>query len=422
MHTIWLDEAEKRMFLIASCMILFAIMLAFFNMKITGMMIGGENTILLTVLPSENSCMMFYVKPSQSVVEGTTISFVIYCENCGSTKTRGTTKITIIDENNNTIYSAASLEYELDHNSYHKFTSEWYATTVGKYTAEAYCMIGNETINTRIKKIEVFPKPVPGELQPGVVPTPPQKPGIEIRTQEGINASQASKIPLLIGIVNTGNVALHNILLNLSVDEDLRVVSITPTIVSKLKVGEEALYVAVLEISPEAELGEHRIIVHAVADEITANKSIIVNVSFNSLKEKAEQMIEYYTKILLKLEEEVNGSASAGYDVSKARYWLDKGFRDLKAAKKLYELWMYEEAINKLDDVNEDIRNAVDELSKAKAAPKLPEEIILPAWLPKILVYVVLLLVSAVVMIMIALVKRRKRYIVHHRFVPVRKW
>ncbi len=420
-HPIWIDRTEKNLFYVALALLLSAMFLALINAQLSGMVIKRDaNTIYFSLLPKDVSCITFLLGPSTNVLEGTTVNFVIYCENCGNKVSRGTTQLVLKNDAGIVIYEAKSLEYELKMGETHKFTSAWYAQPAGEYVAEAYCFLG-DSVKKRAKRIRVYIPP-PKEEVYAPVPALPKKAEIKIVSPPFINVSQSSKIPVLVEVKNTGNININNLMLTARSDEDIRIVSVTPPVVEKLDITKSALFVLLLEISQEADTGNHTLYIDAISDEANASAQITLQVSINTLKEKAKNMIEYYEAVLEKLEDEINQTAEEGKNVSDARFWLEKCWKDLNTAKKLYDIWMYKEAINKLGDVNEDIRRAVEELMRARAVTPPPQKIELPAWLPKLLAYIILVLVSAVALIIIALMHRRKKYIMHYRFVPVKRW
>ena len=217
--------------------------------------------------------------------------------------------------------------------------------------------------------------------------------------------TEGEEFYFFVDVLNTGNVNLHNVTLNFpSFPFIFRVVY--PWEVAILAPGEETSFVVMIRIPLKTKEGLYNISFNVSSAEISKAFEISVNIANLTQKELVEKLIEKYSRTLLKLKEEIDILKEEGKNTSYVERLLDEVNLELKGAKELFDLGMYEESLEKIENVKKLIGEIAIEISRLKMI-KIPKKVVVPAYIPYLLILIIVILGVVAACLMW---KLRKRY------------
>ena len=346
------------------------------------------------------------------------IKITLICENLGSYEYDGYSQVKVFDPNGDMIYSVKSEEYSILPSWFNQYVILWNVDSypAGTYSIEGTCFHPNGSISDS-KNFDILGIAL-GATTEGVEKAAPPSlpapaPDMVLDYPPFLNLTQAVDYPIVITVKNTGGVPLHNIIVELESDDFKTEISY-PVLINVLEPGESKLVVGLIRVSPEQGPGKYTIDVLARSDEKSVFGTIEVQVVELEIKEKAKELLDYYDSLIEQVKEEMERiEREEKKNVTKARSVLDEARQEWYAAKKLFELRQYQDSIDQLYIVKEEIKESIVELAKAPPIEG-PEEVRVPAWLTEIVLYLMTTLILFVWFLII--LKRRREKSRFRRF------
>jgi len=360
--------------------------------KIFSTIITGLVTIALSIATKFEITLEFLDMPNQ-VVQLTTTNVRVGLWNSGSRRVNETVvQLEVRDMNNNTASITEKTVLNISIDERREVIVPWYANpSPGLYTMYVKALYDNESSNEIVKNFTILSPPVIPE-KPPIIPTPgvARIANISVSYPPRLNLTQDAEYIVLIKIWNNGNVEIHNLTLKLE-SSFIEVEVLYPDIVSVLEVDESVIFTTKLIVPANLEPGEYKIYWFVSSEEVDKAGEIIGVVRVLDIREKAKELLAYYTSLLERLEDEIDATEEEGKNVTLARNALKEARTELDIAKELFKIGLYSESINQLELVREKIIESVRFLVLAEPIPGV---IVIPA-LPAIpcLIWVIILII-----------------------------
>jgi len=397
-------EERIRKILISLLLILILILIPFFK-RITGLM-HDILTISLNIGTSIKSCI--YLLNPERIEKDTVANFTLYCRNCGSVDYTGRSEL-VIKQGERYIFSIMSEPYELKVNDEKFFGIGWLASyPTGEYQLVGRCY-QDGTYEEVIREFTIFVPPAPS---PPPAPPPKIPPSVEkianftVEYPKTLNLTQATEYVVIFKVTNTGNVDLTNLTLSFNTT-DFKIEVIYPRMVT-LNPEDSIIFTVKLFVPPELKPGNYTINWDVSSTEFSKSGTILARVKVLEIKEKAKELLAYYSSLIDKLEAEIAELEKEGKDTTLAKSLLDEARVGLNAAKELFKLMMYEECIEKLEDVRDTIKRLAIEIARLKMLPK-PAPVVMPIWISPLFILLLILIILIIVVAVILLTRRRRR-------------
>jgi hypothetical protein len=187
---------------------------------------------------------------------------------------------------------------------------------------------------------------------------------LEVEYPQRLNLTQDSEYTILIKATNVGDLTLHNISLEL-VSEDLQVTIINPEAVDLLDPDSAIIYIVRARVPVDLGPGSYRMSWKISSDELQRVGIINVDVLQLSDKERAKQLIDYYSGLIDTVQDEIDRVREIK-NVTGAEVLLNEAREELNAAKDLYRIGLYTGALEQLEMVRNKVEDAIIALSKAE--------------------------------------------------------
>jgi len=169
-----------------------------------------------------------------------------------------------------------------------------------------------------------------------------------------------------------------------------------------LKPGSSEIFMYEIKAPENASLGIYDAQLKISSKEIKAIKDFKINVTENALKSRIAELLDYYSKSLNSLYE----SAAAKENATDAIAFLEKAKEELNQARNLFDLGLYKESEEKIQEAKVNIINAALLLEKKSYRPAKSNIDLKPF----IFAAVGLAALSFAFIVARLLLKRRKRY------------
>ncbi len=365
--------------------------------KIFSTIITGLVTIALSVASKFEITLEFLDMPNQ-VVQLTTTNVRVGLWNSGSRRVNETVvQLEVRDMSNNTASITEKTVLNLSTDERREVIVPWYASpSPGRYTMYVRGLYDNESSNEIVKNFTILSPPVVPE-EPTIIPTPggARIANISVSYPPRLNLTQDAEYIVIIKVENNGNLEIHNLTLELESDY-IQAEVVYPGIVSLLEVDESVLFTTRLIVPANLELGEYKIYWFVSSEEVDKAGDIIGEVRVLDIREKAKELIAYYTSLLERLEDEIDAVKEEGKNVTLARNSLKEARTELDIAKELFKIGLYSESINQLELVREKIIESVRFLVLAEPIPGL---FVIPALpvIPCLIWIIILIIVDSVI-------------------------
>ena len=174
-----------------------------------------------------------------------------------------------------------------------------------------------------------------------------------------LTQGQSTLIPIFVNAI--GNTSLMNIkFLGTMVDLPFNV---SPQVISILNPGSKGIFLIDLNIPIDADLTTYTLHFDIVASTARKTGNIRIEVRALPLIDQINQTIQNYQYLIRRIKQEIERARIEGKNVTIPEYFILLAENDLNNAISLYNDNRYEEALNKLDQVKNNIINAVLELS-----------------------------------------------------------
>jgi len=378
-------------------------------------------SLFLSTAPLDDICVYpIEVPPPTVYIRGQfTVKFEIL--NCGSTKLDTITEevgIADSDGNYKTLANVTTF-YDVNPSQRKLFIYSWtpYSSPgINYFFLKVY--YGNSYKQYNYSFYVLRPPDIPAEKAPieGISGLEGEiKPGfyLDLSFNKMINLTQGESYILLIKATNIGDKDLHNIYIRF-LSNDLQTRIIYPNLVDVLTPTESAIFIGELIVPEDTPSGQYNVVIEGFSKEISTSGNITVNVQVLAIKEKAKELILYYSQIIDDLDKEIKIQEKEK-NVTEAKQFLEEAKKELDAAKEFYKMGWYREVINQIEKVKEKVNQVVLALGEAKAWSK--KVIKLPA-IP--FVYLLLVLLSVVFSIIIFFIFKKRRE--DREFVNIKKW
>jgi len=365
--------------------------------KIFSTIITGLVSIALSIAPEIGISLEFLDMPT-SIVYNSYSVIRVGLHNYGSLDVNESTlRLETRTHNNLTIYIVDEQVYNLSIGERRTVTVSWYASPEpGSYKMYVYSIFDNETSNVIYSNFTILPIPVTPPRVPRIPPYEVIKIlNISVIYPPRLNLTQDAEYIVLIKVINTGDLDVHNLSLKLESTGILTEV-ILPEMQSVLKPGSSIIFTASLKVPKELKPGNYTIDWLVYSDEINKTGKIIGEVRILDIKEKAEELLLYYTDLLDLIEEEIDAAEKEEKNVTIVRELFKDASKELEVAKELFRLTLYSSCIEHLEVVRIKIVEVVRALIYAEPIKK---PILLPAFpmMPCLVWAIMLILINSIV-------------------------
>jgi hypothetical protein len=286
----------------------------------------------------------------------------------------------------------------------------------GEYSAFIKAYFVNESSNIAnwtFVVTSIIPKPPLG-LPKGPLSPSPANPNISVEYPSKINVTQDTTYTLIIKVTNNGDVSLHNLGLTLS-SSDMTSRVIYPLSVPEIYVSESEIFVSEISVPLEIDPGIYFVEWVVSSDEIIKRDRIEVEVIELPIRDRARELIVYYTDLITKVEKEIKNVENEK-NVTIARDLLEEAKTELNIAKDFFRLGLYQETLDQIGKVKTKINECVIALGKAESLLKAPI-IRMPALFQPI--YLLIIIVVVLISIMFFLIKQKRG---QHKLIGFERW
>ncbi|MBU5690084.1 MAG: hypothetical protein QXM68_03725 [Candidatus Aenigmatarchaeota archaeon] len=405
----------KRIVFLIILIVLVALVKIFFN-KITGL-ISDVVEIFLSNSAYDDVCVYVIKSPEQIVMQRSQINMTLEIVNCGSTTLDIWQEIDVLNEDGFYIAKFNQTKYSyVNPGSRNVFIFSWIMNSPGvhfiiakTYFADKYKQHNFSVLVTRAP--ETIPEKFPVNQLSGISQFSPGY-KIDVEFQKNINITQDQEYVVPIKISNFGDSDLTGIYaILISKDLDARI--IYPEKVDILKPGETSIFVGIIKAPLWLPEGEYKVDVKAVSNQIKFNDTINVRVNVLSLKEKAKELLNYYSDLIKKLENEIN-IIEKEKNVTIAKQYLDEAKKSIDDAKDYYKLGWFKECIEQIDIVKDNIEKTIIEISKAE---KYSKKIQLPTVSYN---YLIIFFITTALALLLFIIYKKKRK--ERELIPIKRW
>ncbi len=239
-----------------------------------------------------------------------------------------------------------------------------------------------------------------GWTPPTLIDVAAQPLNITLEYQERVELYPGQNILTRIRVKNTGNETLHEVNFHISAPEVLET-DVSPKGVYYLDRNESVLFLLDVDTEPDIPIGEYPIDFEIVTREIKRAGTItVVVVPYNiTLEEEVRRRILNYEYLITELEIDILEAYLKGIDTALAEQSLDFARINLEGARNYFELKDFEAAMEKLDEVKENLKDCVFILAQSSFLIFVPA--FSPMW--------ILIIAVAIGLIFLFMLKRRKR-------------
>ncbi|MEM5878246.1 MAG: hypothetical protein QXF12_05200 [Candidatus Aenigmatarchaeota archaeon] len=405
---------KKTFFLIA--LLLLSIIVKIFYSKITGFVTDVVD-IFLSNAEYDDVCVYVLKSPEQIVMQRGQINMTMEIVNCGSTTIDIWQEVGILYEDgfymakfNHTKYS------QVKPGQRNVFMFSWIMNSPGinyiitkTYYADKYHQHNFSVLVTRApeKPIESYPV---SQLS-GISPFAPGYKMV-VEFQKNINITQDEEYILPIKISNFGDSDLSNIYVVLT-SRDLESRMIYPGNVDVLKPGESTIFIGMIKAPLWLPEGNYKVNIDVVSSNTKFNDTLNVRVDALTLKEKAKELISYYSNLIDQLENEIN-LIEKEKNVTIARGYLNEAKKALEDAKDYYKLGWFKDSIDQMNVVKDKIEKTIIAISKAEKYPKIIE-------VPSISYnYLIVFLLAAFISLILFIIYRKRKK--ERELMPIKRW
>lgn len=406
---------EKKIIFLILLISLLIIIKIFYN-KITGFVTDIAD-IFLSNAAYDDVCVYVLKPPEQIVMQREQINMTMEIVNCGSTTIDIWQEVGVLNEDG--FYTA-----KFNHTKYsyvkpgqrNVFLFSWAMNSPGvnyiitkTYFGDKYHQYNFSVLVTRPPETPIESLPV-SQLS-GISPfSPGYKMVVEF--QKNINITQDDEYILPIKISNFGDSDLSNIYVVLT-SRDLEARTIYPGSIDILKPGESIIFIGRIKAPVWIPEGDYKVNIDVISNNVKFNDTINVKVNVLNLKEKAKELIGYYSNMIEQLENEIN-LIEKEKNVTIAKEYLNDAKKALEDAKDYYKLGWFKDSIDQIDVVKDKIEKTIIAISKAE---KYPKTIQMPAIGYNYLI--ILLLTALVSLILFIIYKKTKR---EKELLPIKRW
>jgi hypothetical protein len=265
----------------------------------------------------------------------------------------------------------------------------------------------------------IFPNTTPGEPGPGGgggggIPsggggyTPPteihvgaQPLELKLNYSEELEVYPGQNVLTSINAKNIGNATLHDIKLYFSASYMINI-DVNPKVVYYLDRNESVIFLLDIDTDDEIPYGTYPIDFEIVTREIKRDGTINLNVlPYNlTLEEEVKRTIENYEYLITELDIDILEAFLKDVDVSLAEESLDLAKINLEAAKSYYKLGYYEQAMEKLNEVRQNLKDTVFRLAQASFG------LFVPGFSP---IWILIIAILIGLLFLFLLTKRKKK-------------
>jgi hypothetical protein len=215
-----------------------------------------------------------------------------------------------------------------------------------------------------------------------------------------INMYPGQSLMTSVKVKNVGNATLHEVKFHVSAS-DLLEIDVNPKEFYYLDRNETVIFLLDIYADPNIQIMTYPIDFEIVTRQIKRAETISVNiVAYNiTLEEEVRKTILNYEYLITELGIDILEAYLKGVDTTLAEKALDNARINLEGAKNYFELKNFEKAMEKLDEVKENLKECVFHLAQASFA------IFVPAFSP-IWILIIAVLIG---LVFLFLLKRRKK-------------
>ena len=240
-----------------------------------------------------------------------------------------------------------------------------------------------------------------GWTPPTLIDVAAQPLNISLTYPERVELYPGQNILTNIRVKNTGNETLHEVKLHVSASSLLEI-DMSPKGVYYLDRNESVLFLLDIDTEPDIPVGTYLIDFEIVTREIKRSGTISVDVlPYNiTLEEEVRRTILNYEYLIMELEIDLLEAYLKGIDITLAEQSLDFARINLEGARNYFELKDFEKALEKLDEVKENLKACVLLLAQASFL------IFVPAFSP---IWILIIAVLIGMLFMFLLERRKKK-------------
>jgi hypothetical protein len=226
---------------------------------------------------------------------------------------------------------------------------------------------------------------------------------ISVECPEKFNISQGSSGMFDIKVTNTGNRTLTGIGIYVSTSDSIKF-DIYPKQIASLPKNSSATFLVSIDIPATTPTGIYAFDFTVDSNEVSSGKSVFIEVTGKSTDEEyVKQKLLDYQLLISDVESQIVSAKLSGYDVGIANQSLSSAKISYGRAKDYFDSKKFADAKRELDNVKQDLENAMLQLASAQLYVYKTRAII-NWWV----IIGILVLISGIV-IFIFLMRRRKR-------------
>jgi hypothetical protein len=386
---------DKKIILLLSIITL--IFLEFY-FSVFSNIITGLVSIGLSISSEPRICLEFLDMPLQMIQESS-YNIRVGLHNCGSLVLNSTLVLETRNLNNATrgINEEPVLNLSVDERR--TIIVSWRAyPSPGEYTMYVYSTYDNDSSNVIYSNFTVLPAP-PAPPSPSITPSfqVVKITNMSVTHPPRLNMTQDAEYIVLIKVENNGDLDIHDLYLELK-STQIATEVIFPEIKEVLEPGLSVIFTTKLKVSKELNPRNYTIEWIIRSNEMVKTGKIIGEVRILDTKEKAKDLLLYYTNLLNTIEDEINLAEKEGKNITTVIELFEDSTKELDVAKELFRLGLYESCIEHLETVRIKIVQVVRLLVYAEY---IKEPFLLPAlpMIPCIIWTILITIINSVVAI-----------------------
>ena len=224
---------------------------------------------------------------------------------------------------------------------------------------------------------------------------------LSLNYSEELEVYPGQNILTSIDAKNIGNATLHEAKLYVSASNMIEV-DINPKMVYYLDRNESVVFLLDIDTDEDIPIGTYDIDFEIVTREIKRDGTITLNViPYNlTLEEEVRRTILNYEYLVTELEIDILEAYLKGIDTTLPEESLDLAKINLEGAKNYYRLGYYEQAMEKLDEVRQNLKDCVFLLAQASFA------LFVPAFSP---IWILVIAIAAGLLFLFLFSRRKKK-------------
>jgi hypothetical protein len=191
-------------------------------------------------------------------------------------------------------------------------------------------------------------------------------PKMSVECPEKISISQGDSGLFNINVTNTGNRTLNNLGIFVSTSDSIKF-DVYPKQVGNLPVNKSTTFLFSLEIPTTTPTGIYAFDFTVTSNEVSSGKSVFIEVTGKSTDEDyVKQKLLDYQLLISDVERQIVSAKLSGYDVGIANQSLNSAKISYGRAKEYSDSNKFGDARKELDNVKQDLENAMLQLASAQ--------------------------------------------------------